>query len=341
MQPNLALVLVTLALGGAPNAWAAADPIDVTAPPGPMAGQVTSTGHSLDEVTIVGKTDLPTLDREVNQFVQSHAKPSTLIGQIGRWHEKVCPAVTGLQGTAAEFVTHQIENVARSVGAPNVASGKKCAVNIEVVFTAEPQALLDHIAATKYRPLLGYYRQSELKQVTTFNHPVQAWYMTGTRSIDAGLPMVGLSAGQSGAGNGEDISSILVTGLKADSAATDGSLGLGASGNPASRLSKGLRSEFMHVLIIVDSRGAAKYSLRSVSDHIALLALTRIGSQDTCSALASILTLFDPGCGQPPAAITSADIAYLKALYGADLDMNLNLEQGDIHDRMLKTISGK
>jgi hypothetical protein len=135
-----------------------------------------------------------------------------------------------LQAAAAEVVSHRIENVARSVGAPTVTSGKKCPVNIEVFFTAEPQALLDRIAATKYRPLFGYYRKSELKQVTTFNHPVQACYMTGTRSIDAGLPIVGLSPG---------ITSILITGLKADSAATDGSLGFGRSGNPGSRLTTG------------------------------------------------------------------------------------------------------
>jgi hypothetical protein len=342
MRTNLTLVLVALALGSAGNAWATGGPINGTAPPSPTARQVTSNGQPLEEVTVVGKTDLPTLKHEIHQFVQSHGKPSTLIGQIGRWREKVCPAVTGLQGAAAEVVSHQIENVARSVGAPTVTSGKQCSVNIEVVFTGQPQALLDHIATTKYHPLLGYYRETELKQVTTFSHPVQAWYMTGTRSLDAGLPIAGLDFGHSGAETGaDDITSILSTGLKIDSAAHDGSLGFGASGNPESYFTKGLRSEFMHVLIIVDSKAVAKYSLRTISDYIALFALTRIGSQDTCSGLSSILTLFDAGCGQPPAELTSADTAYLKALYGADLDMKLALEQGDIREQMLQTISSK
>jgi hypothetical protein len=340
MRINLALVLVTLVLGSAASVRAAGGADNVTATPSPTARQVTSNGQPLEQVTVIGKTDLPTLKHEIHQFVQSHAKASTLIGQIGRWRVRVCPAVTGLRGAAAEFVSHRIENVARSVGAPTVTPGKKCSVNIEVLFTPEPQALLDQIAI-KYRPLLGYYRQSELKQVTTFNPPVQAWYMTGTRSVGAGLPITGLSPGQSGAGNGEDITSIFITGLKADSAETDGSLGFGVSGNPQSHLTQGLRSEFMHVLIIVDSKGVAKYSLRSMSDYIALLALTRVGSQDTCSGLSSILTLFDAGCGQAPAELTSADTAYLKALYGADLDMNLALEQGDIRGRMLQTISSK
>ncbi len=336
MRRNLMLVLLALTAGGGATVWATGGPINAAASPGPTPRQVTGNGQPQEEVTVVGKTDLPKLKHEIHQFVQSHARPSTLIGQIGRWREKVCPAVTGLQGPAAEVVAHRIESVARSVGAPTVSPGKKCPVNIEVVFTGEPQALLDHIAATKYRPLLGYYRATELKQVTTFSHPVQAWYMTGTRSIDAGLPDQPPTSPVS-----SDILAIINPGLKLDSANSDGSLGFGSSGNPESHFTRGLRSEFMHVLIIVDGKGVAKYPLRSISDYVALLALTRIGSQDTCSGLSSILTLFEAGCGQPPAEITSADTAYLKALYGADLDLKLALEQGDIRKQMLQTISSE
>jgi hypothetical protein len=334
MRTTPILLLVVLALGGAADAWAAGDPANVAESPSPAARQAASSGQPLDEVVVLGKTDLPTLKQEIHQFVQSHAKPATLIGQIGRWREKVCPLVIGLQGAAAEVVSHQIENVARSVGAPSVTSGKKCEPNVEVVFTAEPQVLVDHIAATKYRLLLGYYRETEFKQVTTVSHPVQAWYMTGTLSIDAGPPIIL-------GGAGGDLYGILNTGLKVDSAQSDGSMGYGSSGNPESRFTKGLRSEFMHVLVVVDSNAVAKYSLRSISDYIALLALTRIGSQDTCTGLSSILTLFETGCGQPPVELTGADTAYLKALYGADLDKNLSFEQSDIHTRMLQTILSK
>jgi len=332
MRSTLILVLASLALGRATNAW--------TASPTSTSSQVTSPTQPQEEVTVVGKTDLPTLNHAIRQFVQSHARPSTLIGQIGRWHVKVCPAVTGLQVAFAKFVTDRIADIAKSVGAPTATSGERCSVNVEVIFTDEPQALVDHIAATKSRPLLGYFRK-DLKQVTTIDHPVQAWYMTGTRSIAAGLPIVGLNAGQAGVSTDADITAIIRTGLILDSAATDGSMGFGASGNPESRLRKGLRSEIIHVLIIVDSKQVAKHSLRSISDYIALLALTRIDSQDTCSGLSSILTLFDAACGKPPEEISSADTAYLKALYRADLDKNLALEQGDIHELMLQTISGK
>jgi hypothetical protein len=295
--------------------------------------------QALSEVTVIGKMDAPTLKRAVGQFVQSHAKPGTLSGQIGRWRENVCPTVSGLQRAAREFVSREITSVARSVGAPTSATGKKCTVNIEVVFTTEPQALLYRIAA-KYHPLLGYYRPTELKQVTTFSHPVQAWYVTGTRALDYLPPIVGGPFAQPPCPTC-DLTAVLVTGLKVDSTGSDGTAGLGASGNPESHLTRGLRSEFMHVLIIVDSNAVARHSVRSLSDYIALLALTHVTSLDSCSGLASIVNLFVADCAEAPAAITPADTAYLKALYAADLDMNLNVEQGDMHERMLQVISSR
>jgi hypothetical protein len=114
-----------------------------------------------------------------------------------------------------------------------------------------------------------------------------------------------------------------------------------ANGTAGSRLTRGLRSEFVHVLIVVDSKTVETYSLQTVSDYIALLALTRIASPDTCSALPTILNLFAADCAAPPTGITRPDTAYLKALYAANLDMNLNIEQGEMRERMVDVISTK
>ena len=295
----------------------------------------------LPEVAVVGKMDARTLDHVVRQFVQSHAKPSAMIGQVGRWREAVCPAVSGLRDSYGDFVSHRITSVAHEVGAPTPAAGKKCNVNAEVVFTASPQQLLDHIA-DKYHPLLGYYRLSERKQVITFSGPIQAWYMTGTRSLDYQPPITGLDKMQTTGDMAVNPSAAppFVTGLQADSNQSAGGPGsFGSTGAAGSYFTKGLRSEFMHVLIIVDSNAVKKYPLGGISDYVAMLALTRLASADTCSDLPSIINLLASGCAAAPATLTTADIAYLKALYGADLDQNLNIEQGDMHERMLSTIS--
>ena len=119
-------------------------------------------------------------------------------------------------------------------------------------------------------------------------------------------------------------------------------MGMQPSGVAGSYLGKGLRSEFLHIMIIADSDRLARYPLKSVADYLALLSLTRMAQLDQCAPLPSITDLLANGCATPVAdSLTAADRAYLKALYSADLENNLNLERGDIHNQMMRQIEGK
>jgi hypothetical protein len=72
-----------------------------------------------------------------------------------------------------------------------------------------------------------------------------------------------------------------------------------------------------------------------------MLALTR-SALGGCNELPSVIDLLSRDCGErpPPQAVTTADEAYLKALYASNLEMNVSLERGEIHDRMLRQIVG-
>jgi hypothetical protein len=130
-----------------------------------------------------------------------------------------------------------------------------------------------------------------------------------------------------------------ITGLQVDSDQTAGGGGsFGASGDAIDRFAHGIRSEFVHGPVIVDSKAVAKYPLKGISDYVAMLALTRFASLDTCSDLPSIVNLFATNCAAAPAKITTADIAYLKGPDGADLDKNLNAELGDMHEGMRRVM---
>jgi hypothetical protein len=95
----------------------------------------------------------------------------------------------------------------------------------------------------------------------------------------------------------------------------------------------------VHVLIIADSAQMSRYPLRAVADYLALLSLTRMSQLENCAPLPSITDLLANGCVPPVATeLTAADRAYLKALYSADLEQNLNLERGDVHERMMRQI---
>jgi hypothetical protein len=287
--------------------------------------------QTLQEVTVTASRiqDHHTLVRAVSGFVESHSAPeASRTSQIGRWYENVCPLVTGLRPAARDFITREILDVARSVGAPTGSVGKKC-VTVEIVFTREPQALLDHIAKS-YRALLGFNPASQTqtqwwKSVTAFSRPIQAWYETGTRSTDYQSPQA----------IGPSCPSCLPSLLDSDATPTPPS-------GTASHFRQDLRSEFVHVLIIADGGQIARYSLQSVADYLAVLSLTHMSQLDRCAPLPSITDLLASGCAKPaPDSLTATDRAYLKALYSADLEKNLNLERADIHDQMMQQIEGK
>ena len=311
---------------------AAAQPADQSAP---------QNSDALQEVQVTApKLDRRTLKRVAIQFVKMHAAASPVIHQIGRWQADVCPKVTGLNPRAGEFVTRRVTEVAQNVGAPTRGVGRRCAVNVEIVFTPDPQQLLNHIAKA-YPALLGSSRSAG---DTIFRHAIQSWYLTGTREMEGWNPMVGGEGKLMGIQEDIDASTPpgvdRGAGLRVDPSDGQGFAGFGLAG---SYVTKGLTSELVHVLVIVDTRNVAGDSLRSISDYIAMLALTRMGSLDGCSALPSIIDLLSSGCGEreKPQALTDADTAYLKALYSSDLEMNLNIEQGDMRDRMVTAITGR
>lgn len=287
--------------------------------------------------------DRRTLEKVIiPQFLQTHGARSPVIAQVGRWHEPVCARVIGLRPRFGELVAHRVEEVARRVGAPTGTTGEKCVPNVEIVFTDEPQKLIDHIA-TQYRWLLGYYEETHLKQVSTIDRPIQAWYVTGTKSMNGyQAPVLGLSGAGLGGGQVDPTASTVSPfndGTQIDEP-DGGRRGFGVTGTAGSHLNRGLSSEFLHALIIVDARAVSKYPLGAISDYVAVLALTRIKSLDTCSELSSIIDLLSRRCGAEATArsITTADLAFLKALYGADLEANLNVERGDMRNRMMAII---
>ncbi len=312
----------------------AAQPADQSAP---------QDSRQLQEVRVTAsKFDRRTLKRVAIQFVKAHGAVSPVIHQIGRWQADVCPQVTGLEPAASTLVSRRVKEVARSVGAPTRGVGKRCAVNVEIVFTPEPQQLLNHIAKV-YPALLGSSRSSG---DTTFHHAIQSWYLTGTRAVegwnpptdngDAGKLMAIQEEIDESTPGGVDRGG----GLRVDPPYGQGFAGFGLAG---SYVTKGLTSEFLHVLVIVDANKVAGDSLRSISDYIAMLTLTRVGSLDGCSRLPSVIDLLSSGCDErdKPQALTDADTAYLKALYSSDLEMNLNIELGDMRDRMVTLIMGR
>ena len=290
-----------------------------------------------EQVTITAqKIDRGVLDRIViPKFVESHGKMGERVNQVPLWRTPVCPQTLGLTPQYDQGISSHVIDVARGVGAP-AARNDKCVTNVEILFTPTPQDELDWVE--KHRPgLLGFYRGSR-KKAATMTHAIQAWYVTGTRSIGGQSASVVPGSNDPGATDPTGVStSPSVTGSNSNGGAvtldTNLSPAYGASGNT---LGGSMHSEIVNVIILVDASKVGSYSLHTLANYISMLALTH-ASLDDCSELPSIMDLLSASCGSraPSSVITDADNAFLKALYTVNTE-----KKNAMHDRMLKQIAG-
>jgi hypothetical protein len=222
----------------------------------------------------------------------------------------------GLSPGFNAFVTARIRAVAASVGAP-LQPGANCRVNVEILFTTEPQAAIDDIADANEK-LLGNHYSSELKKLEDFARPIEGWYVTATRSADGARVM------------DDDTRLTVMWGGETQ--------GTAPPCLPGSRLHTECTSEIVNVILIADTRKVAGYTIGSISDYLAVLALTMVQAPDSCDPLPSILDLMTPTCriADRPGAITAGDLAFLKGLYRADLSAAPMLERDSILSTMLR-----
>jgi len=261
------------------------------------ASTVVVTGHK--------PTDQKTLDDIVQAFVDSHAKYSPKINQLTRWVTPVCPEVRNLPAAYGEFITRRIKAIAASVGAP---TKEPCDLNVEIIFSADPQTILDNVAKKDPR-LLGYHFVHNAAAAAKVTRPIQAWYVTSTSSgVETYL---------------------------------DDPYHQGPTGQLGSHFTIGLYSQFNHILVVVNTDKIAGYPIGPVADYIAMLTLSQSEAPDNCNDLDSILDYLEPNCTQKPESLTVADKTYLEGLYHMDKWEIGSLQKSNISEHMQDSFTGK
>jgi hypothetical protein len=272
-------------------------------------GQADSTPSGLPEVVVTARKllDRETLKQAAITFTQSHATLTPRTEQISHWEDPVCPVTRGLQPQYDEYVSHRVMAIAKEAGAPSGAS--HCRVDVQIVFTRDPQAEVDRIA--KIAPNLLGYTGGSFKRLVTVRFPIQAWYVTGSVNqegdrdfqVDSKFGMVTFDQGRY-PGRFRDVV-----------------------------------SQIGYVIVAVDETRILQYSVDAIADYIAMLVLTRT-AEDGCNVLPSIIDLLSPDCGsrERPQALTQADREFLKALYSTHFGMKLNFEQSHITEQLVHTL---
>jgi hypothetical protein len=254
----------------------------------------------------------------VPNFIASHATPSTVIHQIMRWRTGICPVAHGLSPAFNSFVQARILAVAATVAAPHQAT-EQCNHNVEILFTSEPQQVLDELVKKNHGHVLGFHYAQQTKKLATFRGPIQGWYVTSTRG-DNGQEAIdeAVTLPVRKPGDGELVPPV-------------------PAGRLGTRLFTGQLAAIVSAIVVVDSSKVSGHAIGPISDYLAMMILSQAQSPDTCGALPSIIDLMASNCSRgEPTQLTAGDIAFLRALYATDLRENLSLATGDIQNAMMR-----
>jgi hypothetical protein len=217
-------------------------------------------------------------------------------------------------------VATRIMDIAESVGAP-VNRAERCVPNVRIGFTDEPQAMVER-AYRRNRLVIGFHYAARRDEVMAVRQPVQAWYVTKTRALPTG--------------GGFDRANPQIETI-------DDARVRPPAGAAGSRLTSGLSSRLVHVLILADANVVAGQQTDAIAELLAFLALAQTPVAEECGEAPTILNLMNPACPpeRRPAALTDADLAYLRALYSSDPEAGERLQRGNIVQHMTNELTGE
>jgi hypothetical protein len=239
---------------------------------------------------------------------------------LARWRggkQSICPRAFGIDSAANSFVTARIRAVAAYVGAP-VQSDPNCKDNVRIVFTPDPAAAMNDVvewASVYYRGDRWYAKSARLLEFVS-DEPIQGWYLTTPRGSPVSNTDIGLLRTYL-----EPLWPKIMPHWLSD----DGQMG-------------GIGT----VILVVDTSKLGGYSVATIADYAAMLALSVIQSPDHCDPLPSILDAMSPSCAtrEKPKTMTAGDLAFLKALYSRDWVYGSSPARADIDYSMRQQFKG-
>jgi hypothetical protein len=263
-----------------------------------------------ETVVVTGQRSAQDVDTIVSQFIDVHAAKNRKTGQYMRDVRPICPVTLGMPPAFNAFVTARVRAVAIQVGAKTGDAGT-CTPNVEILFTDEPEAVVKSLAARTNGVILGMHFVHETPRLMMITHPIQGWYVTGSRYDESSIEPVSTVDRQGNSKPADDKKPAVDDAYYNAPERT-----LLGSKIPMRRL-----SAIANVLIVADTKKVAGQEIGPIADYITMLSLSQPSSLDECNEIPCILDLMASGCDTraKPAALTDSDMAYLKGLYAADL----------------------
>lgn len=301
-----------------------------------------------DSVTVSGTKE----EQAVTRFVAASVTPTRMTGKTARWETPICPAMQGIKPEEAEVMLKRLKQNAAEAGV-RVNGRKNCDANIEIIFTEYPQAVMDQVKETQ-PDLLGYADSGEERdRLAMVKRPIQAWYRTATQDLRGHTFVDGSHATDTGRG----VTAVLPCANTSQNKQLTTYNGMAVfqgagictreityaikANAPGFALQDGLRSQFDHISIVVNTEKVAKMKADAVVDYISMVALAQLSSLETCQGLSSITNLLVAGCAQGADTLTVNDLGYLRGVYKSNPTLTAHTQKNEIGRRMLEAVAGK
>lgn len=269
----------------------------------PMGGAQATT--ELEDIVVQGRR----IDEQVRGFVDEIAAPPSGRGPA-RWHDNICVGVANLRRDAAQYLADRVSEVAMDIGLEPGEPG--CIPNILVIGTDDGAGMARGLVAARPNVFWpggsGMSRsRAALEAFQANDHPIRWWHISLPVDSQTGALAVRLP--------GEAPPIIAKT--------------------TAGRLRTTIRNDLGRVIVIVDMGKVDGLDFRQIADYVAMIAFSQVDPDADTTKYDSILSLFRRPRSTPH--MTTWDMAYLKALYGAELNQSASTHQaGEIQGLMAR-----
>lgn len=277
------------------------------------AAQAPSTGlHSDPDAPIVVTGTRLTREMARDRAVEFVRELEVASGRTpaARWIDPVCPAVRGIAAPYARIVETRMRAIAAAAGIKT--GGEGCQPNISVSFVRDAGALVRDVASRSPRRLMEV-QPGDREALLNGEAPVRWWYVTEQRGRGGMRNAARSIQTSSGPGAGPSLGGV-------------GSLDTESlSQYSSSMVSTQVNRVLIDAAVVVDFDGASGHSLEAVAAYAAFVAFAEVRAAEA-TPRGSVLNMFAPDAFDD--GLTDWDMAFLRALYGLQLDREAHQHRG-------------
>ena len=205
---------------------------------------------------------------------------------MARWGDTVCVGVYNLAPKYAQQMIDQVSLVGAAIGVEP--GGPGCKANVLIMADVDGDALAARLVDDHIRKFLppatdgADLGREALRKFKTSDAPVRWWHVGQTVLVDTGEAIA-----------------------RGDTVRVRG----------AGRLRDNVRQDMSHIVIILDASRIGTVSFASLSDYVAMVALSQVDADAATHEFSTVLNLFNTTTGARTARMTQWDLDYLTALY--------------------------